>query len=145
MRQSAYNGKKRLLERIRSALNTSQGESDAALTGFGRTILDESNGAINRLSSSRIGLRGSSSSLSVSGIDASAVKESCLVKGLGLIGSRGRMMKKLIINTTGRQAEAKMVALTLSPNVVVAKAYAPAPIKPAPPVPLPHAARLRGP
>ena len=55
------------------------------------------------------------------------------------------MTKKLKSMTAGRHAEASNVVRTLNPNVFVARAYAPAPIKPAPPVPLPHAARLQDP
>lgn len=54
-------------------------------------------------------------------------------------------MKKLTSIITGRNAEAKIVFLLLSPKVVVANAYAPAPMSPAPPVPLPQEARLKGP
>ena len=46
---------------------------------------------------------------------------------------------------TGRKALASNVLLTLSPRLVVARAYAPAPMSPAPPVPLPHAARENSP
>ena len=60
-------------------------------------------------------------------------------------GFLGRMMKKLRSITTGRKADAKIVCLLLSPKVVVAKAYAPAPMSPAPPVPLPQDAKLKGP
>ena len=59
-------------------------------------------------------------------------------------GPRGRMMKKLTTIIAGRQADARRVVRTLKPNDVVASAYAPAPIRPAPPVSLPQAARLNG-
>lgn len=54
-------------------------------------------------------------------------------------------MKKLTSITTGKHADAKRVAFTLNPNDVVASAYAPAPTKPAAPVPLPHDAKLKCP
>ncbi len=62
-----------------------------------------------------------------------------------LNGSRGRTAKKLTSMMTGRNDEAKRLFRTLKPRVVVAKEYAPAPTNPAPPVPLPQAARLKGP
>ena len=61
------------------------------------------------------------------------------------MGPRGRTRKKLSNITIGNNEEAKRLDCTLRPNVVVAKEYAPAPTKPAPPVPLPQAARLKGP
>lgn len=60
-------------------------------------------------------------------------------------GPRGKMMKKLINRTMGKKADAKRVFLLLNPSVDVATTYAPAPTSPAPPVPLPHAAKLNGP
>ena len=60
-------------------------------------------------------------------------------------GPPGKIRKKLISITAGRQADANRVALTVNRNSVVARAYAPAPMRPAPPVPLPQAARLKGP
>ena len=55
------------------------------------------------------------------------------------------MTKKPASMTIGRNDDANSVSLLLSRNVVVASAYAPAPINPAPPVPLPQAAKLKGP
>lgn len=45
----------------------------------------------------------------------------------------------------GKNAEAKRLVLTDNPIMVVKRTYNPAPAKPAPPVPLPHAARLKCP
>lgn len=50
------------------------------------------------------------------------------------------MKKNAIGRMNGRKAQASKLVLTLSAIVLVSKTYKPAPIKPAPPVPLPHAA-----
>ena len=60
-------------------------------------------------------------------------------------GSGGRMKKKDRSMMQGRKADARRDVLTLRPIVVVSRTYNPAPIKPAPPVPLPQAARENGP
>lgn len=43
----------------------------------------------------------------------------------------------------GRKAQDIRLVLTLRPSVLVNSTYSPAPNNPAPPVPLPHAARLK--
>lgn len=60
-------------------------------------------------------------------------------------GSKGRTMKKATSIMLGSKADVISVVLTLSPIVDVRRTYSPAPINPAPPVPLLHAARLSGP
>lgn len=62
-----------------------------------------------------------------------------------LNGPRGSITKKETSIMHGRNADARREVLTLSPMVDVKSTYSPAPIKPAPPVPLPQAARLNGP
>lgn len=54
-------------------------------------------------------------------------------------------MKKLMIMMIGRKEKANKLVRGLIFSVVVAMAYAPAPIKPAPPVPLPHEASAKWP
>ena len=60
-------------------------------------------------------------------------------------GPWGRITKKARSMKHGRKADAMRDVLTLNPIVVVNKTYKPAPTSPAPPVPLPQAARERGP
>lgn len=60
-------------------------------------------------------------------------------------GPGGRMRKKLTSMIRGNNEKHSKLVRTLMPRLVVAMAYAPAPIKPAPPVPLPHAARAKCP
>ena len=62
-----------------------------------------------------------------------------------LSGPCGRMTKKDSSIMHGRKADASSEVLTLNPMVEVRRTYSPAPTSPAPPVPLPHAARLNGP
>ncbi len=100
----------------------------------------ESSVSSSRTSRESVWSPSSSSSLTLSHSPALTVAISLADKG-----PRGRMMKKLINMTIGRNADAKRVFLLLNPSVVVATAYAPAPTSPAPPVPLPHAAKLNGP
>ena len=57
-------------------------------------------------------------------------------------GSSGRTIKKDRSIITGSMADTMSVVLTLRPRVDVKSTYSPAPASPAPPVPLPHAARL---
>ena len=54
-------------------------------------------------------------------------------------------MKNARSITQGRKADASRLFLILNPIVAVNRTYSPAPIRPAPPVPLPHAARDNGP
>lgn len=60
-------------------------------------------------------------------------------------GPRGNITKNDRSIMQGRKADASNEVLTLSPMVEVRRTYSPAPTNPAPPVPLPQAARLRGP
>lgn len=60
-------------------------------------------------------------------------------------GPWGRMTKKARSMKQGRKADDSRDVLTLNPIVVVRSTYRPAPTNPAPPVPLPHAAREKGP
>lgn len=87
--------------------------------------------------------RGSSELLSLSGVTIPLLLEKFPRESLN--GPCGSTMKKLTSMMAGRNDEAKRLFRTLKPRVVVAKEYAPAPTNPAPPVPLPHAARLKGP
>jgi len=96
----------------------------------------------------------SSSAGSVFSVFSPEVSSSCSVPAAALasllvcrLASEpwGSMRKKLTSMMIGRKADAKSVFLLLRPIEFVASAYAPAPISPAPPVPLPHAARLKGP
>ena len=68
-----------------------------------------------------------------------------IVAACRAVGFLGRITKKLTSMMAGRKADAKIVFWLLSPKVVVANAYAPAPMSPAPPVPLPQDAKLKGP
>ncbi len=104
-------------------------------------MFEDPSASRSRLSLSRCSSSPSSSSTVVSLYPSSTgLIVSFLVSGL-----RGRIKKKLISMMIGRKADARSAVLLLNPNDVVASAYAPAPISPAPPVPLPQAAKLKGP
>lgn len=129
MGEGAYKGKKRERERRRFWR-----KRDVQVCDLGGDVLDDlmlrvsSSGSSSlsdhdsRPSSSRTtrGLE-SSSSLSLSSMLVFSLPFIAVVSPLD-IGSRGKMMKKLISMMIGRKADAKMVFLLLSPRDVVATA-----------------------
>ena len=139
--RGVYYGKKRERERRRFPT------SDVCQGPLGRCNFSGGlvpGGCCNNLSSSWLSI--------VSDKDCSSAGSWAFCDRLVLVGvgflfrvPRGKTMKKLMSMKIGRYADVSNAPLELIPKLVVATAYIPAPTKPAPPVPLPQAAKLNGP